>query len=87
MVLLVTGMLVDLPVSIIQVTVSVTTIHLEVSAAHMQVTGSAENMWMTIVVIIQMGVSVAIMLVVFSAVDDVHAGGSFFNSYVGDSFK
>ena len=52
-------------------------------------------MWLTIfVVIMQMGVSVAIMQVVFPAVDYAHdffycddAGESFFYSYVGDSFK
>ena len=58
-------------------------------------TVSAVNMWVTIfIVIIQMGVSVAIMQVVFSPVNYVHdcfycnyAADSFFNSYVGDSFK
>ena len=57
---------------------------LEVSAAHMQVT--------ICIVITQMGVSVRIMQVVFSAVhyayDCFHcnyAGDSFFYSYVGDS--
>ena len=68
-VLFVTGMLVDLPVAIEQVTVSVVIMQLEVSGAHMQVTVSAANMWVTIfIVIMQMGVSVAIMQVVFSAV-------------------
>ena len=39
----------------------------------MQVTVSAANMWVTIfIVIMQMGVSVAIMQVVFSAVHYVH---------------
>ena len=57
--------------------------------------GDSFQMWLTIfVVIMQMGVSVAIMQVVFSAVDYTHdffycddAGVSFFYSYVGDSFK
>ena len=58
-------------------------------------TVSAAKMWLAVfVVIMQMGVSVAIMLVVFSAVYYAHdcfycnyAGESFFCSYVGDSFK
>ena len=42
---------------------------LEVSAPHMQVTVSAANVWATtFIVIMQMGASVAIMQVVFSAV-------------------
>ena len=61
----------------------------------MQVTVSAAKMWLTIfVVMMQMGVSVAIIQVVFSAVHDAHdcfncnyAGESFFYSFVGDSFK
>ena len=61
----------------------------------MQVTVSAAKTWLTIfVVIMQMGVSVAIMLKVFSAVHYAHdcfycnyAGESFFYSYVDDSFK
>ena len=61
----------------------------------MQLEVSAGNMWVTIfIVVMQMGVSVAIMQVVFSAVDYAHdsfyckyAGDSFFYSYVGDSFK
>ena len=52
-------------------------------------------MWFKIfVVIMEMGVSVAIMQVVFSAVHDAHdyfdcnyAGEPFFYSYVGDSLK
>ena len=49
----VTGMLVDLSVAIMQ---------LQVFEAHMQVTVSAVNMWVTIfVVIMQMEVSAAIM--------------------------
>ena len=52
--------------------------------------GDSFQMWLTIfVVIMQMGVSVAIMQVVFAHdffyCDD--AGESFFYSYVGDSFK
>ena len=62
----VTGMLVDLSVTIMQVTVSIQVMQLEVSAAHMQVTVSAANMWVTIfIVIMQIEVSVAIMQVVF----------------------
>ena len=46
---------------------------LEVSAAHMQVIVSVANMWVTtFILIIQMGVSVAIMQVVFSAVQIIH---------------
>ena len=53
MVLFVTGMLMDLSVAIMQ---------LEASGVHMPVTVSAAKMWLTIfVVIMQMGVSVAIM--------------------------
>ena len=65
----------------------------EVSAAHIQVSSTA-NMWVTtFIVIMQMGVSVAIMHVVFSAVHYAHdcvycnCGESFFYSYVSDSFK
>ena len=58
-------------------------------------TVSAAKIWMIIfVVIMQMGVSVAIMQVVFSAVHYArdcfccnYAGESCFYSYVGDSFK
>ena len=61
----------------------------------MQVIVSAVKLWVTIfVVITKMGVSVAIMQVVFSAVHYAHdcfycnyAGESFFYSYIGDSFK
>ena len=61
----------------------------------MQVAVSATKMWVTIfVVIVQIGVSVAIMQVVFSAVHYGHdcfycnyAGELFFCSYVGRSFK
>ena len=61
----------------------------------MQLTVSAANMLATIfIVIMQMGVSVAIMQVLFSAVHYTHdcfccnyAGDPFFYSYVGDSFK
>ena len=70
-------------------------LQLDVFGAHMQVTHSAAKIWLTIfVVIMQMGVSLAIMQVVFSAVDHAHdcfycnyAGESFFYSHVGDSFK
>ena len=51
----------------------------------MQVTASAAKMWVTIfVVIMQMGVSVAIMQVVFSAVH--YALDCFFCNYAGESF-
>ena len=61
----------------------------------MQVTVAAAKLWLTIfVVIMQMRVSLAVMQVVFSAVNQAHdslycnyAGKSFFYSYVGDSFK
>ena len=61
----------------------------------MQVTFSGGKMWVIIfVVIMQMGISVAIMQLVFSAVHYVHdcfycnyADEFFFYSYVGDSFK
>ena len=78
----VTGMLVDLSVTIMQVTVSVAVMQLEVSAAHMQATVSAANMWVTIFfVIMQMGVAiVAIMQVLFSAVDYAH--DSFYCNYI-----
>ena len=50
-------MLVDLSVTIMQVTVSVAVMQLEVSAAHIQVTVPAANMWVTIFIeIMQMGV-------------------------------
>ena len=80
-------MLVDLFVAITQVTVSVAIMWLEVSAA---------NMWMTICWLEMMlvGISVAIMQVVFSAVHYAHdyfycdsAGDCFCCSYVCDSFK
>ena len=62
---------------------------------HIQVTVSATKMWLIIfVVIMQMGVPVAIIQVVFSAVHYAldcffsnYAGESFFYSYVDDSFK
>ena len=79
----VTGMLVDLPVAIMQVTVFVAVMQLEVSAVHMQVTVAAANMWVTIfIVIMQMGVSVAIMQVVFSAV--YYAYDCVYCNYAGD---
>ena len=77
MVLSVTGMLVDLSVGIMQVTVSVAIMQLEVSAALMQVTVSAANM-------LVMGVYVAIMQMVLSAVDYAH--DSLYCNYEGDSF-
>ena len=61
----------------------------------MQVAVSAANMRVTIIIVItQIGTSVAVMQVVFSAVHYAHgcvycnyAGDSLFYSYVGDSFK
>ena len=54
-------------------TISVPIMQLEVSTAHIQVTVSAKNMWMTnFIVIMQMGVSVTIMQVVFSALHYAH---------------
>ena len=51
----------------------------------MQVTVSAANMWVTIyVVIVQMGVSVAITQVVFSAVYYAHE--CFYRNYARESF-
>ena len=73
MVLFVTAMLVDLPVAIVQ---------LEVSGAHMKVSVSAANIWVAIfVLIMQMGVSVAVMKVVFSAVHYAH--DCFYCNYAG----
>ena len=57
---------------------------LEVSAAHVQVTVSAGNIWVTNIVIMQMGVSVAVMQVVFSTVHYAH--DCFYCNYAGDSF-
>ena len=55
---------------------------LEGSGTHIQVTVSAENMWVTIfVVFMQMGVSVAIMQVVVSAVQYAH--DCFYCNYAG----
>ena len=72
-VLFVTRTLVALSVAIKQVTVSVVIMQLEVSGAHMQVTVSAANICVRIfVVIMQMGVFVTTMLVVFSAVHYAH---------------
>ena len=86
MALFVTGMLVDLSVAIMHVTVSVAIMPLEVFAALMQMTVSAANTWVTIffVVFMQMGVSITIMQVVFSAVDYAH--DSFYCNYAVDSF-
>ena len=53
---------------------------LEVSVALRQLTVSAANMWLTsFTVILQMGISIAIMQVVFSAVDYAH--DSFYCKY------
>ena len=69
----VTGMLVDLSATIMQVAVSVAVMQLEVSAALIQVTVPVANMWVTIFIeTMQMGTSVAIMQVVFSAVHYTH---------------
>ena len=56
---------------------------LEVSAAQMQVTGSAANVRVTIfIVIMQMGVPVATMQVVFSAMHYAH--DCVYCNYAGD---
>ena len=56
---------------------------LKVSAAHMQATVYAANIWVTIfIVTIQMGVSVAITQVVFSAVHYAH--DCVYCNYAGD---
>ena len=73
-----------------QVVISVEIMQLEDSAVLIQVTVSAANMWVTIfIVITQVGVPVAIMQVVFSAVH--YANNCFYcnyaGDYVGDSFK
>ena len=66
-------------------TVSVAIMQLEVFAAHMQVTVSAGNMLVTIfIVIMQMGVSAAIMQGVFPAVHYAHE--CFHCNYAGDTF-
>ena len=94
LVLSATLMLVDLFVSIMKVTVSVAIMQLEVFATPMQVKVSAANTWVTIFIEIQVGVSVAIMQVVFSPVPSAHdyfycnfAGGCFCCNHVCDSFK
>ena len=94
LVLSATLMLVDLFVSIMKVTVSVAIMQLEVFATPMQVKVSAANTWVTIFIEIQVGVSVAIMQVVFSPVPSAHdyfycnfAGGCFRCNHVCDSFK
>ena len=82
-------------VAIIQVTVFDAIIQLEVSAAFMQVKVPAANMCMTIFTeIMHVGVSVAIMQVVFSTVYNAHgyfycdyASDRCYYSYVCDSFK
>ena len=74
---------------------TVAIMHLEVSAAFKQVKVFAANMWVTIFTeIINLGVSVAIMQVVFFAVQYAHdyfyrnyAGDCFCCSYLCDSFK
>ena len=92
MVISVTGMLVDLSVAIMQVTVSVVIMQLEVYEAGDRFCSKyvGGNFF---IVIMQMGVSLAVMPVRFSAVHFAHdcfscnyAGDSFFYRYVGDSF-
>ena len=87
-----TIMLMDLFVSVTQMTVSVTIIQLEVCAALTQVKLSATHM--QVIEIMHVEVSVAIMQLVFSAVHYAHdyfycnyAGDCFCCSYVCDSFK
>ena len=58
---------------------------LEVSAAFMLVKGSAANMWVTIFIeIMPVGVSAAIMQVVYSALHYVH--DYFYCNYAGHCF-
>ena len=65
--------LVDLFVAIIQVTVSVAIMPLEVSAVFMKVKLSAANMWVIIFIeFMHVGVSFAIIQVVFSVVHYAH---------------
>ena len=65
------------------VTISVPIIQLEVSAALMQVTVLSSNTWVAIfIVVMQIGVTVAILQVVLSA---VHVGGNFYCSYADRS--
>ena len=78
-----------------KVTVSVPIMQLEVSATLMQVKIFAANVWVTTFIeIMRVGVSIAIIQVVFSTVHDVHdyfycnyEGGCFHYSHVCDSFK
>ena len=78
-------MLVNLFGAVMKVTFSVAIMRLEVSATRMQVKGSAVNTWVTIFIeIMQLGVSVAVMHVVFSTVHYAH--GYFYCNYAGDSF-
>ena len=66
-ILFVTVMLKNFSIATKQVNFFVAIMQLEVSGAHMQVIVSAENLWVTIfVVIMQTGGSFAIMQVVFS---------------------
>ena len=68
-VLSITVMLLDLSVAIMHVTVSVAISQLEVSAALMQEIDSSLNIWVAMfIVFMEMGVTVAIMQVVPSAV-------------------
>ena len=88
MALFVTGMLVDLSVAIKQVAVSVAIIQLEISAAHMKVTVSATKMRLTnFVVILQMGVSVAIMQVVFFCIRGYKFSRNLFSRFLTLSTK
>ena len=68
-----TLMLVDVFVAVMEVTVSVAIMLLEVSATLRSFCNiSAANIWVTIIEIMQVGVSVAIMPVVFSTVHYAH---------------
>ena len=79
-VLSVTVMFVDLYVTIVQVTV------FKVSAALTQMTLSGSSMWVTIFIVIkQVGVSVATMHMLFSAVHYAHY--CFYCSYPGNCLK
>ena len=75
-------MSVVLSATIMLVNLSVAIMQLEVSAAFMQVKVSAKNMWVTIFIeITDVGVSVAIMQRVFSAVH--YAPNYFYCNYAG----
>ena len=91
MLLSVTGMLVDLSVTIMQVTVA--DMQLEVSTTHMQVTVSSANVWMT-VSIMQMGLSLLqlcwwyfLQCIMHITVSIAIMQVTFLYSYVGQSLK